>query len=217
MQPTFWHTRWHENQIGFHLSHENPHLVRHHAAQLAGSPRILVPLCGKSHDLAFLAAHDHDVVGVELSPVAVRAFFDEHGLAPSIDRVGPFERHRAGRITLLCGDFFALTPEHTGPLDAWFDRAALVALPSEMRADYVSTLVRVLPSGARGLLVSFDYEPSSAGGPPFSIAAPEVHARLDPWCDVQPLARVDILDAEPRFRERGITQLHEDVYALTRR
>src|SRR5437868_13465864 len=104
MNPEFWHERWQQGQIGFHLGRVNPNLERHHrvlttnpTASPTASPRarVLVPLCGKSLDMVWLAQQGQRVVGVELSPLAVQAFWDERQLVPEIDQHGPFVRQRA--------------------------------------------------------------------------------------------------------------------------
>jgi thiopurine S-methyltransferase len=40
----------------------------------------------------------------------------------------------------LCGDYFALTPADVGLFDTVYDRAALTALPENIRSLYVSQL-----------------------------------------------------------------------------
>ena len=83
--PTFWHDRWTTGQLGFHEGRPNAHLTRWWPTLgLAANARVLVPLCGKSKDLAWLLAQGHTVVGVELSPIACAAFFAEQGLEPTI-------------------------------------------------------------------------------------------------------------------------------------
>jgi thiopurine S-methyltransferase len=217
MEPDFWHARWREHQIGFHQASVSPLLAKHHA-QL-GAPegsRVLVPLCGKSLDLRWLAAQGRAVVGVELSPIAVDELFAEQKLSPEVDTHGPFTRKRAAGIELLCGDIFHLTPELLGPVSALFDRAALVALPEPLRSRYAKLIAALLPAGARGLLVSFAYQPE-VGGPPFSVDEATVRALWESAFSITALEHVDILDAEPRFKERGITSLHESAYALVRK
>jgi len=220
VEPDFWHERWRLGQLGFHLDQVNPSLVQHHA-RLQGPggarPRVLVPLCGKSLDVGWLADQGHPVVGVELSEIAVRACFAARALEPTVDALGPFQRYRAGRIELLCGDIFALGLEQLGAVGALYDRAALVALPEAMRARYVPHLASLLPAGAPGLLLSFEYEPAHAAGPPFSVPEAEVRELHESWYTVELLERRDILGAEPRFAKRGMTSLHECVYFLTRR
>lgn len=125
MQADFWHARWANNQIGFHLDEINPYLMRHLSRlRLQAGERILVPLCGKTLDLAWLAAQGLEVLGVELSEKAVSDFFEEHDLRPEIDQLGGFRRYRVAGITLLQGDFFALQAEHLAQCRAFYDRAA---------------------------------------------------------------------------------------------
>ncbi len=218
MDREFWLARWQQNQIGFHLDRVNPRLAQWASAlPPAGPSRVLVPLCGKSRDLDWLAARGHRVVGVELSPIAVRAFFQERGLHAEVDRVGPFERHRHGAIELLCGDLFELDAATLGACDGLYDRAALVALPQPMRARYVTQVAALLPAGARGLLIAFDYPQDQMPGPPFSVSEPELRALYPQHFALEPLAGYDMLEHEPRFRQRGLTRLEERVYALVRR
>ena len=218
MDSTFWHERWRQNQIGFHLTEVNPRLVQwaHALPQEPGS-RVLVPLCGKSHDLDWLAAQGYQVTGVELSPIAVRAFFEERGLTARRSRLGAFERFTHDKLELLCGDFFALDAATLGHCDGFYDRAALVALPEPMRDGYVKHLASLVRSGGHGLLVTFEYSQAEMAGPPFSIPAVEVHARYAPSFELDPLAVYDILAAEPRFAARGLTRLEERVYGLQRK
>lgn len=194
-----WLGRWRDGRTGFHEGQPNDLLV-HHAARLAGRRRVLVPLCGKSEDLAFLAARGHDVIGVELAEQAVQAFFAEHELAPSIARRGPFAAYevgpgavpmdpgaaataeptaaptarQAGAITLLAGDFFAVTPELLGPVDALYDRAALIALPPELRPRYVARLGALVPAAAPALVITLEYDQAVMAGPPFAVLEPEL-------------------------------------------
>ena len=184
-----WLARWREDRIGFHEGRPNDLLV-HHAAQLAGHRRVLVPMCGKAEDLAFLAARGHDVIGVELAEPAVQAFFAEHDLAPSIARRGPVVAYEIGRgvmaaapaagpagaITLLAGDFFAVTPGLLGPVDALYDRAALVALPAELRPRYLAQLRALVPAGVPALVITYEYDQAVVGGPPFAVLEPELRA-----------------------------------------
>jgi thiopurine S-methyltransferase len=216
MDPDFWHARWQQGQIGFHLGEPNPNLVRHHAG-LAGCKRVLVPLCGKSLDLAWLARQGHQVLGVELSPLAVQAFFAEQRVTPVVDQVGPFTRSRAGGIEILCGDLFALEPAHAGALDGLYDRAALVALPDTLRARYAERIATVLPRGAQGLLIGFEFEPKSFAGPPFGVYEAEVRALYEASFEVSLLERRDITAEEVRFQERGATGVFECAYRLARR
>lgn len=173
MDHAFWFARWQEGRIGFHEGQPNAFLVQHHE-WLAPCRRILVPLCGKTADLAFLAGAGHEVVGVELVEDAVRQFFAEHDATPEIAKRDGFVIYTAGAITVLAGDVFATSVALVGAIDGIYDRAALVALPPDVRPRYVDHLRAIAPAAQRELLVSLEHAAGSAEGPPFSVDETEV-------------------------------------------
>lgn len=175
MHEDFWQARWARDEIGFHLDEVNPYLLRYWS-QLSAQPgeRVLVPLCGKTLDLRWLAAQGLQVLGVELSRKAIEDFFVEQGLQPQIEEQGAFVHFRAEAIELWCGDFFALTAADVEQCHLFYDRAALIALPLEMRQRYVAHLQAILPQVCRGLLVTLDYPQEQMNGPPFAVPAEQV-------------------------------------------
>jgi thiopurine S-methyltransferase len=217
MQPEFWHQKWQAQQIGFHQDKVMPLLQRHWASlALPAGSRVFVPLCGKSLDMAWLAAQGHRVLGVELSPLAVEQFFAEQGLTPQRHQTRHGMHHVAGDIELICGDAFALDAALLADCAGVYDRAALVALPEAMRQRYARDLYSALPTQCRGLLLTLEYPQAQKAGPPFSVMADEVHALFDACWQVEQLERRDILAHEPRFVAEGVTALETVVYRLTR-
>ncbi|GAA5190107.1 thiopurine S-methyltransferase [Ferrimonas gelatinilytica] len=214
MEPQFWHQRWHANQIGFHLPHPNPLLTRH---WMSHNGTVLVPLCGKSLDLPWLAERGHQVWGIELNEQAAQSLFSEQGLSPERTSKNGLTRFSAGPMTVLQGDFFDVSPQDLPPLTHFYDRAALIALPPEMRQQYVAHLASLLPSGAEGLLVTLDYPQSLIAGPPFSVPDQEVRQRFELWFEVEHLASQDILADSPKFQAKGVPWLEERVYRMVRR
>jgi len=216
MQHEFWHQRWQQHQIGFHSHEVNPHLQLHWP-KLAIEPnsRVFVPLCGKSNDMLWLLAQGYQVVGVELSPLAVEAFFSENGLQPTTYPHGDFVISESDGIQILCGDFFALRSADLGKIDAVYDRASLVALPYDMRIDYIAHLSALLAPDVNILLVAFDYPQHEMTGPPFSVHNEEVEKLYHAWCEIELLANEDVIEREPHFKERGLSQLREQIYRLT--
>jgi thiopurine S-methyltransferase len=168
-------SRWSAGQIGFHEGEANQHLQAH-ASALGSGKRVLVPLCGKAEDLTYLAARGHQVVGVELVESAVSAFFEEHGAKPKIEQVGAFKRYSAPGVTIFVGDFFATTRELLGPVDALYDRAAIIALPEAMRVRYAKHVRTLMPVGAPGLIITVEYPQDQMSGPPFSVPEAELRA-----------------------------------------
>ena len=216
MDHEFWQARWREGRIGFHEGEGSPRL-REALSRLTGDRpgAVLVPLCGKSVDMRILAGAGQRVVGVELAESAAVAFFDEWGVTPEIDEQGPFKRYAGQGVTILVGDFFALTPEQLGPVDAAFDRAALVALPPGLRARYAPHLCALLPPGARLLLVTFEYDQSLAAGPPFSVTADEVRSLFGAMATIEHLAEQPVEATSAALREKN-AELREAAWLLTR-
>jgi len=218
MEPKFWQERWARNQIGFHLPEVNPYLQRHWPPlALARDAQVLVPLCGKSLDLMWLASHGLRVMGVELSEQAVEAFFSEQSLVPRITRRGAFTVYQADLIEVWCGDFFALDAEALADCTGLYDRAALIALPPLMRARYAEHLNHLLRPGCQGLLVTLDYDQTQKAGPPFGVTDDEVKVLFGAEWTLGVLEEQDILGESWKFVQDGVTRLDERVYQLTMR
>ena len=217
MQPDFWHNRWANQLIGFHQQQVNPYLQQYWPVLgLAPDARVLVPLCGKSLDMAWLAAQGHGVLGVELSERAVSDFFTEHGLEPQVSQQGEFRVYRSEGIELWCGDFFALTPADAAGCTGLYDRAAIIALPAPMRERYVALLQALLPSPCQGLLITLDYDQAVTEGPPFAVLDDEVQRLFGAQWQVSSLAVDDVLAQSPRFIKAGAGRLLERAYRLQR-
>ncbi|MDZ7662186.1 thiopurine S-methyltransferase [Thiohalophilus sp.] len=217
MEPEFWHERWENNLIGFHTDEVNPHL-RDHWGSLAVKPgsRVLVPLCGKSLDLIWLADQGYEVIGVEVSPIAVKDFFAENHLRATRTENPRCDIWRGESISLLCGDLFALTAQDLGAIDAVYDRASLIALPPELRRRYVETLDTLVAATAPHLLITLDYDPARMDGPPFAVSEAEIQALYSDRYQIDCLQADDALAQNERFRKRGLDWLREAVYRLTR-
>ncbi|MGY9072817.1 MAG: thiopurine S-methyltransferase [Acidimicrobiales bacterium] len=216
MQKSDWTSRWNAGQIGFHQPDVNSFLGKY-AEQVWGPDalgRVYVPLCGKSLDMVFLAKNAGEVVGVEFVEQAVEEFFAEQGLTPDVESE-PITRYQSENYTLFVGDFFAITEAHTGPIDAVFDRASLVALESDTRTRYADHMRSLLVEGTKTLLITFDYDAAEMNGPPFPVSTEEVQRLYDNGFDIEHLETRDSLtDA---FKSRGLTAITESAFVLTRR
>jgi len=189
MEPDFWLDKWASEQIGFHEAAPHPLLVAHwQALGLAPGARVFVPLCGKSLDLCWLAEAGCEVVGVELAGVAVGDFFAERGLNARADERRTLTRHRAAPYTLYHGDFFALDAAELGPVDAIYDRAALIALTPEQRRAYAAHLATLAGPGTRMLLITVAYDERTIRPPPFVVPADEIDALFSGDWQVETLA-----------------------------
>lgn len=217
MEAGFWQQRWRDNQIGFHQARVSPLLEQHWGAlSLPPDSRVFVPLCGKTLDMPWLAARGHRILGVELSELAVRQFFDENGLSPATHASRYGTHYVAGPYELICGDAFALDAEVLADCAAVHDRAALIALPADLRRHYLATSYASLPAGCRGLLITLEYPQHEKAGPPFSVDDTEVRALFADGWTIEPIERRDILAQEPSFAAAGVTALHTAAYRLHR-
>lgn len=186
MEHKFWHERWEIGDLGFHQEDYNPPLLRHwHRLDLPAAGRVFAPLCGKSKDMLWLAQQGYEVLGVELSEVAVQSFFIEHELDAAQDKTGPFTRYRSDRIHILCGDFFSLTPALLDGTVAVFDRASLIALPAAMRIRYVDKLKALLLPDVKTLLLTLGHRDGLFSAPPHAVYDDEVRSLYQSWCEVE--------------------------------
>jgi thiopurine S-methyltransferase len=173
MEPAFWRARWAEHKTAFHEGHPNAFLEAH-IARLDGRFRILVPLCGKTEDLAFLAASGHAVVGVELVEDAAVQFFAEHAIEPTVERRGEHAIYKHGELAIITCDWFTTTTELVGQVDGVYDRAALIALSPEVRPRYIEHLRTLVAPGAWGIVIGLEYPEAGFEPPPYSVREAEV-------------------------------------------
>lgn len=224
MKAEYWLQRWREGRTGWHHESVMPLLEKHWASLgIARGARVLVPLCGKSLDMLWLAQQGMRVLGVEISPLAIEAFLAENHLHASKSEAADGVHYRvtnalgAGEIEIINGDVFGVAPDSLAECRAFYDRAALIAFPSPMRDRLAHEVYVKLPAGSPGLLITLDYPANEMEGPPFSVDEAEVHRLFDAHWNISQLERRDILASQPSFSQGGVTALHTAVYALTRR
>ena len=217
-----WIDRWEDGRIGFHQDKINPWLEKFlpnlfPQSEPQQDKKILLPLCGKSLDLVWLAEKGFTSIGVELSSIATNAFFEEQNLTPTISSIGDFKKFQNSRITILEGDFFQLASNTLGECKAVFDRAALVALPDEMRKLYAEHLTNLISQGGKILLVTTEFPQQQKTPPPFSVSQKEVESLYQKHCDIELLHSEDLSATRDPLTERGVTSLVEKIYLLTKR
>lgn len=174
MEASFWHQKWEDNDIAFHQEDANPALVAHLGALgIAPGSRVFVPLCGKTRDIHWLLSNGYRVAGAELSKIAIEQLFADLGVSPEISNAGTVERYSAEDIDIFAGNLFDVTKTLIGPIDAVYDRAALVALPEETRVRYARHITDITDAAPQ-LLICYVYDQRVMDGPPFSICDEEV-------------------------------------------
>ena len=212
-----WLDRWKEDRIGFHESSVNGHLQTWFTqlAPPAGST-VFVPLCGKAYDMVWIAQQGYKVIGIELSQIAIDAFFEENSIEYERSDGDRFAIYQSENICLLQGDFFDLRKDDVDACELVYDRAALIALESHHRPQYYNHMLSILSPGCNMLLITLEYDQQAMSGPPFSVGYEEVVWQYAYDHIIEFLADEEILEQEPKFRERGLTSLTERAYALTR-
>ncbi len=200
-----WLERWQIGRTGWHEPDGNRNLKRHWRAS---GRRVLVPMCGKTPDLLWLEGQGNEVVGVELSDLAVKAFFEENAIAYETVE-GPLTEYRAvGRgIAIFCGDYFQFD---RSDFDAHYDRGALVALTADLRPKYARHTSSLLTEDAAQLVVTVEYDQSMCAGPPFSIGSDEI---LGYWPGLERVDSVDdTANAPPKFLDAGLDCMYETIW-----
>jgi thiopurine S-methyltransferase len=222
MTPEFWHDKWQKNEIGFHLDAPHPWLVN--LFPILGfkqNQTVFVPLCGKTHDIDFLLGQGLKVVANELSEVAVKELFARLNISPEITSNvkgwdAPGKRYHSDNLSVYVGDFFKLTTELVNsktPIEWVYDRAALVALPFEMRQQY-SLHMQNLCANAQQLLMTLDYPQQQMSGPPFSVPPEEVAQHYSGYYEIESIKQQNIIGKEPRFKQKGLTEFYQRACLL---
>lgn len=216
----YWNQRWLDGRTGWHMGQAHNALVRYfERLALAAGDSVFVPLCGCSPDMSWIAAKNIEVVGCEFSQLAIERFFQDVGLVAETSRAGELVEWRAGPYRIFEGDYFALKPELLTGVKAVYDRASIISMDKDGergRKAYVKKMRELTPDGTRYLLVAFDYDQSEMAGPPFAMNYEEVVYQFAYDHIIEFLDKKNILQIEPRFREKGLTRLAEWVFLLER-
>ncbi|REC96632.1 thiopurine S-methyltransferase [Kushneria indalinina] len=202
-----WFERWREGRIGFHSDSVQPMLARYWSClQAPPGARVLLPLCGKSGDIHWLAQCGHPVLGIELVEEAVRGWFTAQGeMLPralsrtNFNRFESPERSDRAAVSLDVGNFFHLETGLSDSIDAFHDRAALIALPEAARQRYALKLAELCRPGVEGLLISVVRDERRDQGPPYVVTDEEVERLFAPNFELERLGE------QPD--ERGMTDI----------
>lgn len=216
MDRNYWLERWQLQEIGFNQSSPNVLLQKLFPEfSLEPEQRVLVPLCGKSVDMLWLMQQGMNVVGVELSEEACKQFFKENALDFVIEKNETgFTVYRHPSITLFAGDFFSLAKAMLGKIDLVYDRAALIALPLELRKKYVGHIKTIIETSTQQLLITTFYDQNTMEGPPFSVSFEEVQS-LYGKDEVEILFEKVFTDIAPHLYAKGLRLATEYAFKIT--
>ena len=215
MEHAFWHDKWARKEIGFHLPEAHPWLVKHiESHPLSKNDVVFVPLCGKTHDIGLFLKQGVKVIANELSESAIVELFSELGLTPKISSWKDHGQcYQADLLTVYVGDFFKLTQDELKDVTRIYDRAAIVALPDTMRAQY-SEQLKTFCVDAKHWLMTLEYDQDKMSGPPFSVTEAEVIEHYGNSYQINTVIRRDVIDQEPRFKEKGLSSFVQCFYEL---
>ncbi|EED92485.1 methyl transferase [Thalassiosira pseudonana CCMP1335] len=240
---SFWSQRWSGPKLGWHLEHVNPHLSKYTDLFLRSvgdtdsddQRRVFVPLCGKSVDLAHLAAHPKvsHVVGIDIMRDAAETFANEHPQFSMVElTLGDENDFHGEGITFLLGDLFDFKPssdEGTNDVfDAIYDRASMVAIHPTLRKKYVSLLGSLLRPSGTILLVTIEKRQvinneAKLNGPPFSIDEMQVRRlyEAEDWVEsvtlLEEKSDADTDMDRERWAARGVVQAYELVFLIRKK
>ena len=208
----FWHNRWHTQQIGWHRAVYNDMLLKHWPSINADEgSQVIVPLCGKSLDMLWLAEQGYSVVGLEMVEEAVMAFFKENSLQFGSEKTAAHTKHISQSFTIYQGNVFELEAG-TLTADAWYDRAAMIAIDPSTRQAYVEQIRNQTRPGAVGLLITFAYPQEQMAGPPFALHDEHVFDLFSDGFVVECLETVSLDDD----KDRGLSNVKSSVFKIIR-
>lgn len=217
MDPKFWLQRWQENHIGWHKPAYNELLVQHWPKfEVKPGAKVFVPMCGKTLDMKWLVSEKHPVVGIELSHIALEAFFDEAKLEWQEDQLGELALLKANDYALYCGDYFELTADDLVGVGGVYDRGSLVAMPPKVRQRYADHVLRILPEGASIMLVTLEYDQHLVAGPPHCVLPEEVEALYGERCVISVVESKTTEQVPPHFQAQGVNRAVEAVYKIVK-
>jgi hypothetical protein len=147
----YWQARYDEGQTGWDRGGPSPVLLRWLDTGDLRPCRILVPGCGRGHEVVALAKAGFDVTGIDFAPTAVEA------VRAQLARDGlPAE--------IISSDLFAYEPER--PFEAIYEQTCLCALSPQRWTEYEQRLAAWLEPGGR-LFAAF-MQTDATDGPPFA-------------------------------------------------
>jgi methyl halide transferase len=163
-----WQRRYEQNDTPWDKGKPAPPLVRYLAAhEITG--RILVPGCGKGHDVRALAAQSGAaVVGLDLSPAAIAAAAE---IVPQFSM--------AGSASFVVGDFFQMPAERRASFDWLVEHTCFCAIDPKRRKDYVLAAASALRPGGK-IFGIFYLNPDVETGPPFAVTSEELSQLFTP-------------------------------------
>lgn len=199
----YWSHRYESGQTPWIINHVHLALEKFFdKLNPGGHPKkVLVPMCGMSVDMSWLADKGMEVIGVDISRQAVTSFVSQSGqdwtvaAAPKLGSDAQTFTRKDGKIKLYCGDVLKFTEKLEGKFDMVYDWFGLHVLNPQKRLIYGKTLKKLLNPGGRLLLEAIAYDknllqdenfkPPMPVPPPYSLTVEDIKAVFEPECKVE--------------------------------
>ena len=212
-----WLEKWKQGTTPWHKP-EVDHNIQDHLKELTkgeANVSILVTWCGKSLDLLWLCQQSCDVVGVELSEIAVKQLFEENSVPYSTKKLGEFTLYQAEdrKLKIFLGDYYKLTPDLAGTFDTAWDNNAFGSSPPADRQKYVSVLSSLLKPKGRVLLANWEYGKLVRDIYPYSLTSSEVKEYFKEMFDVQFLGKCEVF-TEYFIKKFNVDFAHRNIHLL---
>lgn len=211
-----WLNMWEKKNIPFHKSTVNSALIAY-ASQLScnAGDTILVPLCGKSLDMVWLAQQGYKVIGIELSAIACEEFFSENNIEHQIIIEDKFTHYKSKDIEIFCGDFFTVTKNDFPEIKAIYDCKSLIALPAEIKQKYIKHLLQLVNPTAIKILLLVIEATGKIQGPPFPINKNEIKALFGSQYQIEELKRTKRDKIDPHLLQDGFKEITDVTYLIS--
>tara|TARA_R110002110_G_scaffold415800_1_gene656285 strand:- start:42688 stop:43344 length:657 start_codon:yes stop_codon:yes gene_type:complete len=218
MDQAFWHEKWNSDNIPFNQKQPNPFMVKFfNRLNLKPGSTIFAPLCGKSVDLVWLAEQGFKVIGSELNYQACKDFYHENAIPFKEHKEKSFHFFSSENITLLAGDFFELSNDIIGKIDAIYDRASLIALPSDTRLLYAEKIINLTNANTHLFLITIGYKQSQMQGPPFSVNETEVYQLYSQYFHIETVHNKRAKNIPLHLQAKGLIEANDLVFSLLKK
>ncbi len=211
----FWLKVWENNDIPFHQDDVKSELIDFFPLlNLQKNSNILIPLCGKSKDLLWLSEQGHQIIGIEISPIACENFFTENNIQPSVIKKPSYLIYQNDNIRIICADLFQLTKDDFPTIHAIYDCKALIALPPEMKKKYVQHLLQCVGPEIQILLFNILTD-DKVQGPPFPSSDAEIEMLYSDF-QISKIKEECHVDLQDHLIKKGYQKIYESVFLMKR-
>lgn len=163
-----WEAMYQKQETGWDRGQASPALAQWLAVDGLLSPqlhRILIPGCGRGHEVVALAQLGFDVTGIDLAPSAIQALktsLNAAGVSASVVQANIFDYQPADKFDVI------------------YEQTCLCAIEPDQRRAYVRQMQDWLKPG--GMLLFSMMQTGAQGGPPYDCALMDMRDLFSDKC-----------------------------------